>query len=74
MAYPRALESQRATEIVLVSFRIERCGTVSVLEVNASNEAFASYVLAKLEAMRFQVSEAEELNMRFTFHSARKRH
>lgn len=74
MAYPRTLESQRGTEIVLVSFRIERCGTVSVLEVNASNKAFASYVIAKLEAMRFHVSETEEVNMRFTFQAAEQKH
>lgn len=72
MAYPRMLEAQRATEVVLVKFRIEYCGTVSVLEVNSSNASFAGYVIEKLESMRFTVSEAEELHMRFTFRSAQR--
>ncbi|MBI1267461.1 MAG: hypothetical protein GC193_08535 [Cryomorphaceae bacterium] len=67
IAYPSNLKSHNATEVVMVAFRIEPCGTISIDEVNASRADFAQYVVEKLNTMRFESGSGEQMCMRFTF-------
>lgn len=67
IAYPSSLKSTNTTEIVLVAFRIEPCGTITIDEVNASRQDFADYVVDKLNTMRFDGGSGEQMCMRFTF-------
>lgn len=67
IAYPSNLKSSNSTEVVMVAFRIEPCGTVTIDEVNASRADFADYVVEKLNTMRFESGTGEQMCMRFTF-------
>ncbi|WP_306640036.1 hypothetical protein [Sanyastnella coralliicola] len=69
ISYPGAIQHSNDVEFVLVSFRIEPCGLISILETNASNEAFEQYVVQKLESMNFEGTNGEVHHMRFTFRS-----
>lgn len=67
ISYPGSLKPTHDVEVVLVSFRIESCGMITVLESNASNQEFRNYVIRKLEGMRFESSGEEVHHMRFVF-------
>jgi pyoverdine/dityrosine biosynthesis protein Dit1 len=67
IGYPSNLKSNNAIEVVLVAFRIEPCGTISIDEVNSSRADFAEYVVEKLNAIRFESGSGEQMCMRFTF-------
>lgn len=51
ISYPAFIKSNREKEIVLLSFRLEPCGTLSLLEMNYSNVEFKDYVLNELNRM-----------------------
>lgn len=68
MTYPTGLTSKYERALVLVSFVVEPCGTVNILEVNASDECFKQHVLKKLSKMKFSDDECNEVvNVKFTF-------
>jgi hypothetical protein len=67
IAYPSNLKSNNAIEVVMVAFRVESCGTVTIDEVNASSADFAAYVVEKLNSMRFESGSGDQMCMRFTF-------
>lgn len=67
ITYPESVEATHDVEVVLVSFRLESCGMITVLETNSSSDAFRNYVVSKLEAMRFDGRAEEVHHMRFTF-------
>lgn len=67
IGYPSALSNSHDTEMVLVSFEVEPCGMITILETNSSNKEFETYVLNKLQGMHFDASEGAFLNMKFTF-------
>jgi hypothetical protein len=69
MGYPEALTSQHEIELVLVSFEVQPCGLISILETNASNKEFENYVLRKLRAMHIESTDGAVMNMKFTFTS-----
>lgn len=49
ISYPAFIETKREKEIVLLSFKLEPCGALTVLEMNYSNEEFKDYVLNELD-------------------------
>jgi hypothetical protein len=68
MTYPTGLTPKCDRALVLVSFIVEPCGTVNILEVNASDECFKQHVLKKLSEMKFSEDECNEVvNVKFTF-------
>lgn len=69
ITFPENLTTHHETEIVLVSFRIESCGLVTILESNTSNPEFEAYVLRKLEGLSVSKGEEHLHHMRFTFKS-----
>lgn len=67
ITYPESVHATHDVEVVLVSFRVESCGMITVLETNSSSDAFRNYVVNKLESMRFDGSTEQIHHMRFTF-------
>ena len=68
MTYPTGLTPTHDHALVLVSFVVEPCGTVNILEVNASDECFKQHVLKKLSQMKFSKDKCNEvINVKFTF-------
>jgi hypothetical protein len=70
ITYPAGIKAKHATEIVLVSFRTEPCGWVTILETNASNPEFETFVVNKLEALRITHIDDQVHHVRFSFKSA----
>lgn len=68
MGYP-ALTTSKEVEMVLVSFEVQPCGMITILESNASNKEFENYVLRKLRAMHIESADGAVMNMKFTFTS-----
>ncbi len=69
MGYPVSLSTSNNVELVLVSFEVQPCGLITILESNASNKEFENYVLQKLRAMHIESTDGAVLHMKFTFTS-----
>ncbi|MFZ6051794.1 hypothetical protein [Halocola ammonii] len=68
MTYPSGLTPQHDKALVLVSFIVEPCGTVNILQVNASDESFKQHVIKKLSQMKFSEDQCNEVvNVKFHF-------
>lgn len=67
ISYPARLKTVNEVEFVAVSFRTEPCGTLTVLEYNASHPDFASYVIGKLESMRVTQTDDNVHQLRINF-------
>ncbi len=67
ISYPARLKTVNEVEFVAVSFRTEPCGTLTVLEYNASHPDFASYVIGKLESLRVTQSDDAVHQLRINF-------
>jgi hypothetical protein len=69
VSYPNQLKAVNEQEIVLVSFRAEACGMLTVVESNASNKEFEAYVLKRLSTLRITSGDGALHHVRFTFKS-----
>lgn len=69
VSYPNQLKAIHEQEIVLVSFRAEACGMLTVVESNASNKDFEAYVLKRLSTLRITSGDGALHHVRFTFKS-----
>lgn len=69
VSYPNQLKAVHDTEIVLVSFRAEACGMLTVVESNASNKDFEAYVVKRLSTLRLASGDGALHHVRFTFKS-----
>lgn len=67
ISYPARLRTVNDVEFVAVSFRTEPCGTITVLEYNASHPDFAGYVIGKLENMRVTQTDDNVHQLRINF-------
>lgn len=67
ISYPARLKTVNEIEFVAVSFRTEPCGTITVLEYNASHPDFASYVIGKLENLRVTQTDDQVHQLRINF-------
>lgn len=67
ITYPARLKAINEVEFVAVSFRTETCGTITVLEYNASHPDFAAYVIGKLESMRVTQTDDAVHQLRINF-------
>lgn len=72
ISYP-AIKAVNPTEFVLVSFRTEACGMITVLESNASNREFEAFVVNKLNGMKITNPDNAVHNVRFAFKQAAPR-
>lgn len=69
VSYPAHLVQELETEIVLVRFVAEPCGSLRVEEINSSNPAFGAYVAEKIEGQRVEPAMAtgQPVLMKFRF-------
>ena len=67
ISYPARLKTVNEVEFVAISFRTEPCGTLTVLEYNASHPDFAAYVIGKLESMRVTQTDDNVHQLRINF-------
>lgn len=66
--YPSHLVPQNDVEIVLVTYTIQVEGNLTVTSTNSSNPAFLAYVTEKLNSLRLDGVEREEVqSVKFTF-------
>lgn len=69
VSYPNQLKAIHEQEIVLVSFRAEACGMLTVVESNASNKDFERYAVKRLSTLRITSGDGALHHVRFTFKS-----
>lgn len=68
VGYPSHLDPSNAVEVVLVTFQIEADGNLTVVEANASNTAYQSYVLQTITKLEFHgMEKAERHSVKFSF-------
>lgn len=60
ISYPDGLAGVSDYEIVLVEFRLEPCGFISVLNTNSSHPGLEKYVVEKIQSIRIQSHDYKE--------------
>jgi len=68
VGYPDFAKADKLRGVVLVKFRVDEEGVISVMEINASDEHLGEYVTKKLESIHVEDRNAEgEHFARFNF-------